>query len=69
MVVERLVYFDKMKAIFLDETKFRKMNKEKDNTPAIEKATTKLLHHLKQNSILTSNMLKDLRPTGTLIPR
>ncbi|CAH8493014.1 unnamed protein product [Dicrocoelium dendriticum] len=62
-------YIDKMNTILRDASKFRKVQNEKDRTPAIEKTMTRLLRRLKQNNIIDSDTFEYARPSGTVIPR
>ncbi|KAA3681281.1 uncharacterized protein DEA37_0008207, partial [Paragonimus westermani] len=56
-------YINKIRTILDDQTKFRKMENEKDKTPQIEEAISKSLRCLKQRGIIDSTTI------GTTISR
>ena len=58
-----------MKVILNDETKFHKMENEKDKTVQIEKALSRLLRELKEQNAIDQITFERIRPIGTTIPR
>ena len=62
-------YIKKMNDILEDQSKFQKMEKEKDKTIQIEKALCKQLRILKQKDVIDSMTFERIRPTGSIIPR
>ena len=52
-----------------DETKFHKMENEKDKTVQIEKALSRLLREVKEQNAIDQITFERIRPIGTTIPR
>ncbi|KAA3678154.1 uncharacterized protein DEA37_0006302 [Paragonimus westermani] len=69
VLLNKADYINKIRTILDDQTKFRKMENEKDKTPQIEKAISKSLRCLKQRGIIDSTTFERIRPIGTTIPR
>ena len=58
-----------MNDILEDQSKFEKMEKEKDETRQLNKAMCKQLRILKQKDVINSMTFERIRPTGSKIPR
>ena len=54
VILNKKDYIDKMLVILEDETKFKRMTKEKDKTPGIEKTISKKLRDLKLREVISS---------------
>ena len=69
VLMDRSDYIVKMNTILADQTKFRKMTKEKDKTHIIEKSISKTLKFMKQSGYIDTNTFTRLQPKGSTIPR
>ena len=69
VILNKKDYIDKMLVILEDETKFKRMTKEKDKTPGIEKTISKKLRDLKLREVIDTSTFELLRPIGCTIPR
>jgi hypothetical protein len=69
VLMDRTDYTSKMEVILSDNSKFQKMEREKDKTKPIEKAISKVLCQMKMKGIIDASTFERLHPTGTTIPR
>ena len=69
VLMNRADYNHKMNTILSDQTKFIKMQKERDKTAVIEKAISKVLRSMKQAGYIDAVTFARLHPTGSVIPR
>jgi hypothetical protein len=67
--MDRSLYVEKMNTILLDPTKFKKDERQVDDTKKTTAAISVLLKKLVSLNILTSAEYRRLSPTGAVIPR
>ncbi|CAH8860275.1 unnamed protein product, partial [Trichobilharzia szidati] len=62
-------YLNKLLVILSDEKKFQKQSPQKDPTEQTELQLTKILKKMKDESVISSKLYEQLRPSGSTTPR
>ncbi|VDP96650.1 unnamed protein product [Trichobilharzia regenti] len=67
--MDRQDYIDKMLSVLSDENKFSKESSQKDQTEQTESKLTQMLKNMKNESIISSELLEQILPSGSVILR
>ncbi|VDQ07878.1 unnamed protein product [Trichobilharzia regenti] len=69
VLTNRHDYIDKMLSVLSDENKFSKESSQKDQTEQTESKLTQMLKKMKNESIISTELLHYILPSGSVIPR